>query len=353
MSFLRTKYAVAAAATVVGGCLVLVAASTAVASPEGAVAHASTLQVSRATPRLKCARLLKVFLPPAGVKPLTESAVQLREKGFPPRPSNVAAGALSAWVNAMRHVKRFTVPHPVCSSARHGAHLADLWNGIWVGYGYLAKDFGNGSDFNETSGEWVQPTVGNNSKYTNYQDAPDASFWNGLGGLNWKVTSPDVIQAGCDSISTSTAQYRCWTEDYPLGTDWEGPVVRPGDTVYVSVLYVGDSEASYYIENVTTGDVQSFENSAPYESDNTAEWVSERVNGLYYPNYGSAPMDDNYAYTESAAYGLANANAYNITMTTNCESTGSLLAETTGLSDTDFTIYTVASSPYCNSGGLN
>jgi hypothetical protein len=64
-------------------------------------------------------------------------------------------------------------------------------------------------------------------------------------------------------------------------------------------------------------------------------------------------MDDDYFYTSSTAYGLAPAHAYDITMTTNCKSTGSILAENTGLSGDSFTIYTVASSPYCNSTVLN
>jgi hypothetical protein len=166
------------------------------------------------------------------------------------------------------------------------------------------------------------------------------------------VSSPYIVQAGCDSISTSTAQYRCWTEDYKNPLVWEGPVVRPGDTVYTSVLADGN-DAVYYVENETTGDAESFINSAPYQTDNTAEFISERPNGLYYPNYGSAPMDDNYFYTSSTAYGLAAAHAYDITMTTNCESTGSILADNTILSDASFTIYTVASSPYCSSTVIN
>jgi hypothetical protein len=337
----------------------LLTACSATASSAGSQRHAATadarygpLGAAARPPASTCSRQIRTFVGPVRVSPLTASAAQLRAEGFPPRPPRSLPGALSAWTNVMRHFKRFVRSNPVCGAKGSTRYLADLYDGLWAGYGYLAKDFGNGSDFQQVSGEWTQPAVSGNRKYANsdYRYAPQAAFWDGLGGLQWKVSSPWVIQAGCSSISTATPQYKCWTDDFKHLAVYEGPVVRPGDTVYVDVLYDGNSQASYYIENVTTGATYSVVNSANYESDNTAEWVTERPNGLYYPRYGTSKMSDNYAYSSTEGWELVNANAYNMSMTSNCEITGDDLAYPGRLSRSDFVMHFVLSSPYCNGG---
>ena len=129
-----------------------------------------------------------------------------------------------------------------------------------------------------------------NSKYPNsdYNSAPDASFWDGLGG----ATTNNLIQMGCDTIATATVQYKCWTEDYPLGTDWEGPVVGVGDTVYASIYYEGNKTTYYFIENVTTGEAQDWVNASPDVDQSTADFINE-VLGPYLPNFGVVAVMNN------------------------------------------------------------
>lgn len=136
--------------------------------------------------------------PPAGFNPLTASAASLKKYGFPPRPTDPAA--LSLWSWAMKHATHYVPPNPVASSVMHAppTHSGNPWSGYTIP--------SNGADYTSSEARWTQPAVAGNSNYTNYNKAPDASFWTGIGTSN-------LIQAGADSIATATPQYRFWTEN--------------------------------------------------------------------------------------------------------------------------------------------
>lgn len=266
-----------------------------IAAPKTMAADLTSEQ--RALVEAQGCKPLKVFLPAAGFKPLTASAAQLRSAGYPPRPPQSDKAALQAWTSAVNRPLHFSVPHPVCTATRHSVIVSP----VWAGHEVPESDYG--SPIYYTTSTWVQPEVAGNSNYTNYTSAPDASFWTGTG-------IEDIIQAGCDSISTATAQYRCWTEDFPGNTDWEGPVVRPGQTVYVVDDYLGGNEAYYYIENETTDAVQSFDNAAPYVGLGSADYINEWL-GPYLPDFGSVPVSDNYFALENGeGYYMGENNIY-------------------------------------------
>ena len=114
-----------------------------------------------------------------------------------------------------------------------------------------------------------------------------------------------------------TAQYRCWTEDFPENPVWEGPVVRPGDSVYVDLTYPGANVVTYYIEDVTTGEAQAFTNAAPYVQLTSADFVNEAPGiplGFTLPNFGSVAVSGNSLVVESnsgytyTTYQLASSN---------------------------------------------
>jgi len=134
---------------------------------------------------------------------------------------------------------------------------------------------------------WTQPAVSGDPHYNNYQSAPDASFWTGI-GVN------QLVQAGADSIATSTPTYRFWTEDYPLGTVWEGPAIHPGDQAFVAVTYSGplanDSggQTYFWLEDETTAQYEAFMNSTPYPGWRAANFINERLGGYYFPNFNSS-----------------------------------------------------------------
>jgi hypothetical protein len=193
----------------------------------------------------------------------------------------------------------------------------------------------------KTQTEWTQPSVPGDSGYTNYQTAPDASFWGGIG-------VDDLLQAGCDSIATKSQQYRCWTEDYPENTIWEGPAAAPNDLMYSLVDYLGGNVTYYYLENVTTGEAQSFDNASPDVGSNAANFINERLNGLYLPNFGSTYMSDNYFWqSNNTEHELTRTNNL-IIMTSNCKSSGTVLSDPGGVSNGAFWIYWEHSSPYNN-----
>jgi hypothetical protein len=273
----------------------------------------------------------------AGFNPFTATNTQLLANGLPPRPPGSNPGATATWETAIKHAKHYSAPDPIPSSTYHTLE----YSGNWAGHIVPNSDYGN-VHFIWSESSWTQPAVSGNSNYTNYQDAPDASFWTGIG-----VTS--LIQAGADSISTSTPQYRFWTEDYPEASVWEGPIIRPGDTAFVEVYYNGNNTSYYFLENESTNSYQSFTNSSPDLGWRAANFINERVNGLYLPNFGSTNIYGNYFGDTSNSYQLTPTNNI-MFMTSNCQSTGALLSDPSGVDGSgDFSQNWKSSSPYCNS----
>ena len=282
---------------------------------------------------------LRVFLPSPGFRPLAASNAQLRANGFPPRPTSGDRRAFTLWRDVVSRARHFSVPHPICTSIKHTTYYSSIWAGHTV-----SKSSYGGSDIVATESEWAQPSIPANSNYTGCCVAPAASFWTGT-GLDF------IIQAGADSIATSTVQYRFWTEDYPQGTVYEGPALDGGDTVYVYEDYAGNNQGYYYLENVTTGKVQSFLNSAPDVGLGTADFINERLefsNGGYYlPDFGLVYVYNNNFWQGSTKHQLSLTNdRWN--MTSDCTSTGTVLSEPSGVSAGGFDQEWYDNSPYVN-----
>jgi hypothetical protein len=281
---------------------------------------------------------LKVFLPKPGFRPLRASDSQLRANGFPARPPASQPGALAVWKRVAGHARHFSVPHPVCGTTRHSV----IYTGIWAGHVVPKADYSN-STFVQTESQWTQPSVPGNSGYTNYQDAPDASFWDGIG-------ISDLIQAGCDSIATKSPSYKCWTEDYPQGTIWEGPAAAPGDLMYSFVSYLGGNVTYYLLENESTGGAEAFDNATPYVGSNAANFINERIEGYYLPNFDVTYMSDNYFWQSNNTEHELTTNNNLYIMTSNCESSGTVLSDPGGVSGGAFFVTWEHSSPVDNSG---
>ena len=233
----------------------------------------ASLSFARSTANVPNLEPIEIFSqPPAGFNPLTASAAALKKYGFPPRPTDPMA--LSLWTWAMQHAKHYVAPNPVASSIVHAP--PDHSGAPWSGY-YIPS---NGMHFTSSQARWTQPAVAGQN-YSSLSNAPDASFWTGIGMNN-------IIQAGADSIATSTPQYRFWTEDYPQSTILEGPTIRPGDLAYVNIQYNGNDTTTFYLENYTTGGYSSFTNSTPNVGWSSGEFINEQPNtSLPMPVYGS------------------------------------------------------------------
>lgn len=320
-------------------CVVLLGSGTALGGRSGT----TTAARSRPTSNDWC-KPLRVFPPAPHLHPLTASAAQLRASGFPSRPPASDRKAFARWQAVVSHAKHYETPHPICGITSHTSYY---W-GFWAGHVVPRSDYG-GSYITQVESEWVQPKVNGDANYTNYQDAPDTSYWAGMG-------ASDLIQAGADSINTSTPQYRFWTEDWPAqNTIWEGPVIRPTDTAYVDVTYDGNNQATYFLENMTTGAYQSFTNAAPDVGNGYADYINERVNNLYLPETGSVYVSDNYFWQANGSFNqLTPGRDDVIVMTSNCTSSGTVLSQPGNLaSDGSFYQQWENRKPYsdCTGGG--
>ena len=320
-----------------------VAATTAWTIPSTpAVAAASHRTAARVSSGQDWCQPLKVYLPKPGFQPLRASDSDLRANGFPARPPASQPGALADWKAVVEHARNFLPPHPVCGTTTRST----LYSARWAGHMVPKGNYQN-SDIVKTQAQWTQPSVPGNPNYTDFNNAPDASFWDGIGAFH------DILQAGCDSIATKTPDYKCWTEDYPGHFIWEGPPVAPGDLMFTSVEYLGGNVTHYYLENETTGQAVSFDNATPNIELDTADFINERVNfpnnGYYLPDYGGTYMSRNtFWQANNTVHELTTDNDL-VIMTSNCQSNGTVLSDPSGVSSGGFFLTWEHGSPYTNS----
>ncbi len=301
----------------------------------GAVAHRGYDAAANAF----CQPVQTYAQPAANFDPTTASVAQLRANGFPPRPPAGNDAATQLWETMVTGAVTYVAPDPTCGTNTHAA----VYTGNWAGHVVPNSNY-SGEHFTWSEGTWTQPSVPGNSTYSDsdWQSAPDASFWTGVG-----VSS--IEQAGADSIATTDPTYKFWTEDYPNNTVWEGPSISPGDAADVYVEYISSSDCYYFLEDNSTGKYSSFDNSCPYDGYGAANWINERMNGLYLPNFGEHATGGNYFGDNSNTYGLSPTNNDRYIMTSTCLSTGTVLSEPTAVqTDTTYNNEWYAGSPYSN-----
>jgi hypothetical protein len=243
--------------------------------------------------------------PPPGFDPLTASATSLLHYGFPRRPSDPVGAA--SWTYAMRNALNCVAAPTQTSTVRHPLRLPkDHATYIWAGYVIPYQDAG-GQHITAAYSEWVQPSVPANSSYPNWQTAPAASFWSGM-GLNY------IIQSGCDSIAASTATYKCWWEDYPGGSNYGGPSLSPGNLMYDAVQYQNNDYTNFFIENISTQKYTSYTHEyTPYVGWADADFINEMV-GPSLPDYGSTAFSSPNEGCNTSCYLLSASNGIKYTM---------------------------------------
>jgi hypothetical protein len=258
------------------------ASAAAAAAPPG-----SPMPPCNVAPAPNC--LIATHPPTPGFDPLTATNAELVANGFPQRPNSLDPAVLAAWRNTVSHATHYVDPHPIVGSTYHNETSTN-----WAGH-VVSTAVHSVSRYAYVQGAWIQPSVPGNSNYSNsnYASAPAASFWAGLGAQY-------LIQTGADSISTSTPQYKFWTEDYPAATVWEGPVIRPGDLAHVEATYNGNNTTTYWLSDQTTGAYSSFTNSSPYVGYTAANFINEKMNGLPLPNYGNSTFSSDYLGTSTS-----------------------------------------------------
>jgi hypothetical protein len=222
---------------------------------------------------------------PTNFDPLTATAAQLAHYGFPPRPSG--PGALAAWTTAMkdaRHELPGYISAPSASVVSPAGQVGATPSS-WAGFSAESSD-NSGTPFTFVQGTLVVPSVQSDSSYGSYSvNDPMDAFWFGLGG---DTTAPSAIaQAGVLTVAQSTPSYYMFTETtaYQSTPNPRGPVVRPGNTIYVSVQYLSGSggNVEYYLENESTGTYQDFIDTNSGTDTASVDCVAEWPSSSKYP----------------------------------------------------------------------
>jgi hypothetical protein len=242
---------------------------------------------------------IRTFSPVPGLDPLTASAQELQQAGFPPRPTDPqlleryqsffgrVAGRLQYVEPTFRVDPTKSTHTNKGSSMGAGTETYDNWSG---GVVYAPS----GQSFKWVQGDWVVPNVYPPTQNEWYYCAN----WIGLDGDG----SGDVCQAGmiCSVFQSGTSITRNifpWHEWYP--SDWVEITnlnVNPGDLISMLICTpegAGSTTAMIYFGNQTSGLATSYEITAPSGTTlvgNSAEWIVETpiVNGqlTQMPDYG-------------------------------------------------------------------
>ena len=239
----------------------------------------------------------------------------------------------------LRHPPPGTVPNALRSN----------YNNIWAGHEVPNSLYG-GKKITAVVSQWIQPKVPADSNFhcnAHSCVGPDASEWTGFDGRG-----PGLIQAGCDSLSATKATYFCWWEDFP-GPTHEVPVtVKPGETVYVSIQYLGHDKTKFYIKT-DSGHWGPKTEKTPSVGQTTALFIVERLmnakqtNGYYLPDFGSVTFLANSFFQGSLTNELTSGKNVPAVMVNGCSSKDKTLATPGNIVNLDqFTVSGKASRPY-------
>jgi hypothetical protein len=297
-------------------------------------------------------------LPDEGFDPKRASNAELARHGYPTRPDREQEPSLHAqWEWVMWRATARVVPEFGAVPVVDGEVLYPGWppgssvvtSGNWSG-GVVVVDR-NIDAVTSITGMWTVPHV----LYPQVGDSPSCcSTWVGFDGwIDQEVSS--LLQAG-------TAQWVYPPFDLHLTFAWwewvpEDPVaitsvpVVGGDLVYCQIKAPSPSEASFYLQNVTTGVNTAFTKPAPSEPPLlavTGEWILEapidKKTNQPVPcaQYGSVYFDNCHAETRSGRT-LYSKDAELIEMT---DDYGYAISKPTLLNDTAFRLDYLGAQEY-------
>ena len=263
--------------------------------------------------------------PPSKFNPLEASNKELKDYGFPEKPSNKEE--LLAWKEAMSHATNFVIPEFMETNINHeSAQISNAsYTSNWSGQMAVPP---SGQSFTKVTANFIVPSVSISDRESY------SSTWIGLGGFY----TNKLIQAGTaqHKLSSGATQYYTWWEILP---DPEQRItniaVYPGDKFYVHISWDSSrSSATFFIENVTRSQYSSFSTSFTTSSDydgSSAEWIVERpsVGGRISPlaRFGTVDFTSSYAGTPSSSLSLGDWGHAKIIMSQN----GTILADPASL----------------------
>lgn len=235
--------------------------------------------------------------PSAGFNPLTASAAQLRQYGFPSRPANPSA--LRGWTTAMAAYRSDVPPVGplrVATSVRPSESYATYYTN-WAGYS-AGNINGTANTYVAVKADLTIPST------TSCSNSNGLGFWIGLGGTNG---ADNLVQQGVECGNTalgSGSAYRAFTEF----ANTAAPVVfcgyaswtfAVGHVIYQNMSFeASPKKAFFYIEDESTGVAHSCSSSPPGGGwsfrGNTADWVGEAPSEVA-ANFGSIGFTNTYA----------------------------------------------------------
>ena len=272
-----------------------------------------------------------VEAPPPGFDPRKATLSDLMKYGIParPDPAKFPKGA-RIWDRILSRAHQMVVPvlkpRPEIKRSLYtppAKGSATDTSSNWSG-GVLF----NGGPFDFVYGEWTVPSV-NPPGWPN-PSSGNGEWWSvawvGIDGWN----SGDVLQAGtAQHVSLNnwnlTTEYFAWYEWFP--DNWieiTNFPIRPGDTVAVSVQYLGiqnnSGQGLATLSNLITGQSTTLSFQAPTGTTlqgNCAEWILERpqINGSLatLPEYGQVAFSNGLACSATGGTGADQAKPVNMT----------------------------------------
>ncbi len=171
------------------------------------------------------------------------------------------------------------------SAAENGTIDTDSSN--WSGYAALTSS--SGQTFTAVSGDFVIPTITKTPSITDTYSA----FWVGLDGYS----SDSVEQIGIEAdYLGNDPTYFAWYEMYPADPVTINSVpVAPGQSISVSVNYLGNNDFDLTLDDLTTGDNFSIDQTLSNPALSSAEWIAEAPSDrhpLPLANFGSVTFTD-------------------------------------------------------------
>jgi hypothetical protein len=180
--------------------------------------------------------LTREYLPPPGFEPLTATAAQLAEYGFPLRPAD--ATGLSEWRDEFSNYSgTITPPSFMAESSSTGDDTPSDWGGWYV----------TGGPFTHAEATYWEPAQ--DYQPTACTGNKGITFWAGLSGDG--SIAQDGTQLGPQGPGTA---HQGWYETFPQALAF--PVdfyATPGDRVDASVTWQTDGYMRFFMYNYHTG----------------------------------------------------------------------------------------------------
>ncbi len=203
--------------------------------------------------------------------------------------SNTAVGAASASASARNKSSAFFSSLPL---ARAGVASPTYLYGNAVPHATQstpnwAGDVVEGGTYSSATTSFVVPKMVTCSPPEN----DSAVFWVGIDGWGNQTVEQDGVTDACNM---GVPHYYAWWETYPTNS---GPLlsvrIAPGDSVTASVVYQGEGNYKFEVDDSTSQTSQSVIEPAPSGLNSSAECIAEDPGGagstlVPYANYGTA-----------------------------------------------------------------